>query len=131
MWTKSAPLAVSCLASGIFWDVDHIADFLAFSGEKISLSGFFSWCDDARWKRVTLLLHSYELYIAGAALALLRLPAEPVSHGILIGAGLHLAMDQMGNRRQPDGKLLHPCFYFLTFRLLSGFSRDKMVTSPQ
>jgi len=133
-WTKSTPLAVSCLISGIFIDVDHIADFFIFSGEKFSLSNFFSWCDDVRWSHVTLLFHSYELYILFAALTFIRWPGNIIAHGVLAGVGLHLVMDQLGNREQPNGITLKPLFYFLTFRWLANFEREKMIdrrTGPQ
>ena len=117
--TASPPVAISCLLSGIFLDVDHLLDFYLLSGERFTVKGFISWCDDVRWTRIYLFLHSYELYLLLALAA--RLLASEVLTGILLGAGLHLAMDQAGNVR------LNKWFYFLTFRYRSGFKKALLL----
>ena len=61
----------------------------------------------------------------GAAYALTGSPAMAVScllSGVLLGTGLHLLMDQLGN------KALNKWFYFMTFRYRSGFASGALTT---
>jgi len=122
--TSSVAMAAACVVAGVLWDLDHIADYLVFSGEKFTVRDFFSWCDDNRWQRVTLLLHSYELYALLAFWTLLY--GGPPAYGVLFGAGLHMLLDQTGNI---NTKVLRmsPWFYFLSFRIMSGFRKEKMT----
>lgn len=130
-WTKSAAPAAGCLGGGILLDLDHVADFLVFSGEKFTVPDFLSWCNDVRWKKVTLLLHSYELFAVFAVWTLARAGAETNGglflHGALAGAGLHMLMDQFGHNLVPRKRDVSPWFYFLTYRLLHDFSREKLL----
>lgn len=112
--TGSAELSVYCLLSGVLLDLDHLADFFLLAGEPFTFKGFFSWCHDMRWKKIYLVLHSYELYLL-LLLAAWLFPSRALT-GFLLGMGLHLLMDQAGN------KALHKWFYFLIFRYRSGFS---------
>lgn len=112
--TGSAELSVSCLLSGVLLDVDHLADFFLLSGEPFTIKGFFSWCHEMRWKKIYLVLHSYELYFL-LLLAAGLFPGRALT-GVLLGMGLHLLMDQLGNRD------LNKWFYFMTFRYRSGFA---------
>lgn len=117
--TGSAELSVSCLLSGVLLDVDHLADFFLLAEEPFTFKGFFSWCHDMRWKKIYLVLHSYELYL----LLLLAAPLFPgrALTGVLLGMGLHLLMDQAGNTA------LHKWFYFMTFRYRSGFASSVLA----
>ena len=125
--TNSCALAGACLVSGVLWDLDHVADFLVFSGEKFTIDNFFSWCNDNRWQRVTLLLHSYELYALLAVWTLFY--GGPAAYGVLLGAGLHLLLDQLGNRRPLPGLEFSPYFYFLYFRCTADFRKERMLFS--
>lgn len=62
VYSGSVPMAASCLASGVLIDLDHVVDFHLFSGERFSIANFFSWCNECRWQRITLIFHSYELF---------------------------------------------------------------------
>ncbi|MDA8130114.1 MAG: hypothetical protein M0011_01285 [Elusimicrobia bacterium] len=117
--TGSAAMTASCLLSGIFLDVDHLLDFWLLSGEKFTPGGFLSWCHELRWKKIYLLLHSYELFLL-LSLSAWLFPGRAIE-GALLGMGLHLLMDQAGNRG------LSRWFYFMTFRWLSGFSRGALA----
>ncbi|MBI4350366.1 MAG: hypothetical protein HY550_02900 [Elusimicrobia bacterium] len=117
--TGSAAMAVSCLASGILLDADHLLDFYLLAGEPFSVKGFVSWCDELRWEKIYLALHSYELYVL-LVLAARLFPGE-ILYGVLLGMGLHLFMDQTGN------KPLNKWFYFMTFRYRSGFAKSALT----
>ncbi|MDA8131001.1 MAG: hypothetical protein M0011_05805 [Elusimicrobia bacterium] len=117
--TGSAGMSVSCLLSGVLLDADHLPDFWLLSGERFTLKGFFSWCNELRWKRIYLFLHSYELFLL-LALSAWAFPGRALE-GALLGMGLHLLMDQAGNRG------LDRRFYFLIFRYRAGFSREALA----
>jgi hypothetical protein len=102
-------------------DLDHFADFLIFSREPFSIRNFFSWCYDSRWKRMTVMLHSYELIATLAAAA--HYLGNPLLKGITLGAALHLLLDQSANIK---GARLSPWYYFLAYRSAMGFRRDRM-----
>jgi hypothetical protein len=123
-YSRSVPEAVSCLLSGILIDLDHIADFHLFSGERFSLSNFFAWCNESRWQRITVIFHSYELL--GILCAVAYYLDSAVLLGIVWGAGLHLLLDQLGNLRPYR---LSPWFYLLGYRIVLGFRRDNLQLS--
>jgi hypothetical protein len=123
--SHSAPESAVCFLSGVLIDLDHLIDFYLFSGEKFSVEAFFSWCLE-RWKKITLLFHSYELY------GMLCLAAgyfdSAVLRGVLWGAGLHLGLDQIANSRKYR---LSPWFYLLGYRIAVGFKRERLMLSSQ
>ena len=119
--TRSWQLAVSSFLSGVFIDIDHILDFLLFSDEKFSVKNLFSWCCSGRWKKITLLLHSYEIYFILIIIAY-YFPSE-ILLGILFGAGLHMILDQA---RNPACENLSRWFYFLSYRIYAGFSKENI-----
>ena len=123
-YSRSVPTAVSCLVSGVLIDLDHVVDFHLFSGERFSLTNFFSWCNESRWQRITLIFHSYELF--GILCAVAYYLDNAVLRGIVWGAGLHLLLDQLGN---PRTVRLSPWFYLLGYRIAKGFRRDKLQLS--
>ncbi|HAM34960.1 MAG TPA: hypothetical protein DCP85_03405 [Elusimicrobia bacterium] len=125
--TGSATMAVAATLSGIFIDLDHLADFLILSGEKFSIRAFFRWCEDMKWERIFLLLHSFELWSLAALLAFwLR---NELLIGLTLGAAGHLILDQIGNRNLKNGRLC-AWFYFLSYRCRVGFRRALLVHDP-
>ncbi len=123
--SHSIPESTICFAGGILIDLDHVIDFVLFSGEKFSPGNFVSWCEN-RWQRVTLLFHSYEL-LSLLFIIMVYLDSA-VLRGILWGAGLHLLLDQLWN---PKAYGLSPLFYFIGFRIAAGFRREKMQVSQR
>lgn len=121
--TQSVPMAIASFISGVLIDLDHVFDFLVFSKEKFSIKGFFSWCYDTKWERVTLLFHSYELYLALGIIVYFY--PNKILIGVLFGSGLHLILDQIGNRIH--GR--YPMFYFLTYRCFVGFRKSKLLVN--
>ena len=118
--TGSPAISVSCLLSGVLLDVDHLLDFYLLTDERFTFNGFLSWCHELRWKKIYLVLHSYELYFLLVLAACLF--TSEVLTGVLLGMGLHLLMDQLGNTA------LNKWFYFMTFRYRSGFASSALAT---
>jgi len=116
--TGSQAISVSCLLSGILLDVDHLADYCLLTDERFTFKGFLSWCYELKWKKIYLVLHSYELYLL-LLLAACVFPCGALL-GVLLGMGLHLLMDQTGNTG------LSKWFYFITFRYRSGFASSAL-----
>ena len=123
-YSRSVPEAASCFVSGVLIDLDHVVDFHLFSGERFSLANFFSWYSENRWRRLTLIFHSYELF--GILCAVAYYLDNAVLRGIVWGAGLHLLLDQLVNTRTSR---LSPWFYLLGYRIAMGFRRDKLQSS--
>lgn len=120
--TSSLTMAASALLSGIFIDIDHVIDFFLFSGERFSFKGFTSWCYEGRWNKLILMFHSYELFVL-YSLLVYKYPT-PLFVGILCGVGLHLTLDQLGNRHLIKAFTISKWFYFFTFRAWGGFHKD-------
>lgn len=118
----SAGMAAACLAGGVLLDLDHLPDYLLDTEEPPTLRGFFAWCYELKWRKVYLLLHSYEL-LALLAAACFFSPG-PALRGFALGMALHLAMDQLGNTA------LDRRFYFLVFRYRAGFVRE-LLAAPR
>jgi len=129
--TQSMQLAASAFVSGVFIDLDHIFDFLVFSGERFSIKRFFSWFWDTRWEKITILFHSYELYL-GLGIMVFFYPND-ILIGVLLGGGLHLILDQIGVYSFDFRFDLKPApmYYFLTYRCFVGFHKDKLLVSHQ
>ena len=124
--TSSVEMASAALFVGIFLDIDHIIDFFLFSWERFSISGFRSWCYEGRWERLILIFHSYELYALFGLLVYYN--PHPVLLSIFCSVGLHLILDQIGNRYLIKAFVISPWFYFFTFRAWGGFHKDWMRT---
>lgn len=120
--TQSVQMAVATFASGVLIDLDHLFDFLVFSKERFSIKNFYSWCYNGKWEKITLLCHSYELYLALGIIAYFY--PNHILIGFLLGGGLHLILDQIGNRIYG---FRFPMFYFLTYRCYMGFHKSKLL----
>lgn len=129
--TKSKLIAISAFVSGVLIDLDHIFDFLVFSGERFSIKRFFSWFWDTRWEKITILFHSYELYLVLGIIAFFY--PNDILIGVLLGGGLHLILDQIGVFNFDFRSYLKPApmYYFLTYRCFVGFHKDKLLVSQQ
>lgn len=123
--SHSLQMALTCLLAGILIDLDHVFDFLFFSKEKLSVRSVFLWCNQAKWQKVTLIFHSYELFFV-LAVAVFYFP-NAVLMGFLFGMGLHLLLDQFGNRYFNKIFRLNLFFYFMIYRTLKGFKKENML----
>jgi membrane-bound metal-dependent hydrolase YbcI (DUF457 family) len=126
--TRSPTLTAAALLSGIFIDLDHLADFLLLSGEKFSVPNFFSWCEEVRWDRIFIVLHSIELLALTAVLAYWR--RSDLLLGFVFGAGSHLLLDHVGNREPIADQRFSAWFYFLSYRWGAGFRKTRLIQSP-
>jgi hypothetical protein len=122
--TQSAAISIVAFLSGIFIDIDHIFDFLIFSGEKFSIKNMFRWCHEVRWKKITLIFHSYEFYLI-LGIITYNFPHD-ILIGLMAGTGFHIMLDQIGNCFLCKNPRLFPWFYFLTYRVNAGFHKDKL-----
>ena len=115
---------MAALLSGIFIDLDHLIDFLIFSKERFLLRDLLKWCE-TDWERSIFPFHSWEAYLI-FALFTYYLP-HPAQFGLLLGCGLHLLLDQIGNRYFLKHDSIRPLFYFITYRALKGFRKEGML----
>lgn len=122
MAAGSAPMAVSCLVSGVLIDLDHVLDFCLLSGERFSVRRFMDWCVKMEWNRIFLFLHSIELFLLYALFVYFY--RSDIAIGVLLGTGVHLLLDQIFNRDMDRDYVLSKYFYFLIFRAWCGFRRD-------
>lgn len=126
-YSHSVPEAAICFVSGTLIDLDHLIDYHLFSGEKFAVKDFFSWCNDDRWEKVSLIFHSYELF--GIMCIAANYLGSEVLRGVLWGSGLHLLLDQIMNKNRKTFQL-SPWFYFLCYRIAVGFRREKLLLTP-
>src|SRR3989442_5997399 len=96
--TGSAPLAAGIVAGGFLIDVDHLADYLIVERRReLTPAAFLRHYIEGHTRRVVLVLHSYELWLALAALAWWLDSAW--LPGYLAGGAMHLGRDIGVNRR--------------------------------
>lgn len=123
--TGSAELAAGCLAGAFLIDVDHYVDYLTVERQwrRPGPGAFLRYYFALRCRRLVLPLHSIELTIALAAVALLW--PHPVPLGYLAGSTLHLVLDILVNGEQLR---CHPVlFYSFVYRVRAGFSGDRLL----
>ena len=128
LYLKSLTAAIGCFAVGVFVDIDHFPDYLAYCRFKgISLRAFFHACHNIKLKKLYLLFHSYEIVPVLFAAGYLT-GWNDLMVGITAGFLLHLVADQISNRKKYACRRL---FYFFTYRLLKGFRRELLVETPE
>ncbi len=111
MWaaTKSPYSMLAASVTGVAVDLDHLVEY-------------YLWFIKEDNSRVFYLLHSYELLIP-CILAGVLSGGDPVVIGVSAAFLGHLLTDQIANP-------MHPLAYFLTFRVINGFNRAKLVRQP-
>lgn len=112
-WESAAAFS----ATGIFIDLDHLADYWRETGMNSDVPRFMNYFSTRQPQHLLLFLHCWELPALALAIAAARgwQPAWIV-WGI-IGWFLHLALDQKYNH-------LHRFSYFFFFRLRHGFKSE-------
>lgn len=111
---RSAASALACFTAGVFIDLDHIVDYYVNYGPSFRTTHFFRVFRDDVFKHVVVFLHSWEWMLVCLAI-LWFLDWKPAAVGFFIGAFAHLALDNLFNNHSPPA-------YFITYRLLHGFS---------
>ncbi|MBU0951293.1 MAG: hypothetical protein KKH91_00485 [Elusimicrobia bacterium] len=91
---KSYEVAISVLLAGIFIDLDHLFDyFMDVKKITFGFSDFFYRLNEARLKKVYVLLHSYEV-LAVFTFIVIKLKT-PILLGAYIGVLTHFMADIM------------------------------------
>lgn len=134
--TQNRRAAVSSFLAGVFWDLDHVADYMIQYGIPWNLGVFFRRFYKREIPRVVLLLHSWEIVALMVGFTGLRIcsfyrgknqgtsattkvPWALV--GTVVGAVSHLLSDQIVNKPRPRA-------YFFVSRLRSGFAHHKLFS---
>lgn len=107
------------LVAGILIDLDHYIDYIrergiSFNFKKVCDVCIYAYMD---FKKVTVLLHSYELLIL-LWLAIFIFNLDLAWKHLALGFTLHLFIDQMVNPVMPFS-------YFLSFRIANNFETKK------
>ena len=97
---KSWGLAIASFLSGVFIDLDHVADFIREYGWSLNVKKFFRVFHNGCFKKVILLFHGWEWLLLWTALAWLT-SWNPWITGILIGLTQHLILDTYYNAPTP------------------------------
>ncbi len=106
--------------SAVLVDADHVLDYLIATGRFEGLDHFFDFFHRGRLKKILVLFHSYELWLAELVFLPLLLPPA-LALGILAGHLYHLLIDQLFNPVNRWG-------YFLTWRLRKRLDYELFFT---
>ena len=114
------------IASGAFLlDLDHMVDYLVHKkGRQISIQEFLMPGQPSTWQRMVFFMHGYEWIVGLGWLAWNY--HLPILSWMVCGAGIHLLMDEVGNRLPGNRHRISPFFYFFCFRLNKGFQTKKI-----
>jgi hypothetical protein len=119
LYFKSPGCAVVSFITGVFIDLDHLFDYYTSHRFTLSLKRIYCACVRIRFKRLFILLHSYEL-IAVLWIAIYVFSLSNMWKAAAIGLTQHIILDQITNPISAFG-------YFLTYRILNRFGRDRIV----
>jgi len=132
---------VGAIIGGVFIDADHVLDQLwsIYHGAPYRKGNVASresqgselsprrrripidWLRSRKLIRLPLIFHSYELLAVVVVVAVLV--RTPVLVGLVMGYGLHIALDLIRHHHE----FLSPLFYLLSYRLRVGFRRDRLI----
>ena len=116
---KSGGCGLISFIAGTLIDLDHLFDYFVSHRFTLSIKRIYCACRRTRFKRLFILLHSYEL-IAVLWIAIYAFSLSNMWKAAAIGLTQHLIFDQMTNP-------IHRFGYFLTYRLMNRFSRDRII----
>src|SRR5439155_23708355 len=98
--TGSIPLTAGFVVGGFLIDVDHVVDYLLVERRReFTPAAFLRYYTEGHARRMVLALHSYEVFLALAALALWLVSVWVA--GFLAWGALYLALAIGLNRRLP------------------------------
>ena len=124
--TGSLPLTAGVVAGGFLIDVDHLVDYVLVERRReLTPAAFLRHYTDGHMRRVVLALHSYEVFLALAALAWWLGSAWLA--GYLAGGAMHLGLDLGFNGRLTPRNIF--AFYSLGFRWVHGFDAEALFGS--
>lgn len=116
--SRSLPSSLVCFISGFLIDSDHFLDYYFDTGTIITNpKKLYSWCTELKFKKIRLLLHSYEL-VFPLWLAIYFFNLNIYWIAVVFGMTQHMVLDQIGNR------VARPFSYFLTYRIRKKFNTE-------
>ena len=122
--TGSTALTTGLAAGGFLIDVDHIIDYVLFERQRDLRPGsFLRYYVNGLARRNVLVLHSYELLAALAAIAWAS--GSEWLWGWVLGMLLHLPLDVVFNGKFASAGLVH--FYSFIVRARVGFRADRFT----
>jgi hypothetical protein len=127
--TGSIAFTAGVALGGVLIDVDHVVDYILFERRReLSPRAFLRHYAEQRHQHVVLLLHSYELM--GALAALAWATGCVWLWGYLVGMALHLPLDIVFNGRRLSRNLVP--FYSFAYRWRARFRSAALlgVTAP-
>jgi hypothetical protein len=116
--TRDIQAAAAFGLTGIFIDLDHLADYLYETGFNTDLKRFMKYHSSRGPRHLWLWLHSWEAVLVCLLAAWLAQGNQLLLFGGL-GWLFHMLIDQFSNR-------LHPLAYFLWFRVQNKFIPEKI-----
>jgi hypothetical protein len=115
--TGSVTGSVAVFFGGFFIDFDHFIDFWMYKRKVTYTNEFFSKYH-MRFGKVLIPLHSVELLWVMYMVQMLT--GSVLLLGLCAGMAVHLVMDMFGNG-------LNPFSYFLFYRLINRFDKDRLL----
>jgi hypothetical protein len=125
IYAVTGDLAASAAFSltGIFVDLDHLADYWRDTGFNLRVRSFFAHFDRKAPPRLWIFCHGWEWPFLGMVLFLSRFHQPWLAAGTA-GWFLHLSLDQYFNHFKPLG-------YSLVYRASRGFRSRDFVRAHQ
>lgn len=127
LYFKSLACGIASFLTGVFLDVDHFIDCYINYGLMFDLRNFYSYCMQTKFDRLTLLFHSYELVII-LWVAIFVFTLDDIWKAVAIGVTQHIIIDHFVNTRKRGFRKRG---YFLIFRLINRFKKDRLVRGPR
>jgi hypothetical protein len=116
--TGSIPLTAGLVVGGFLIDVDHVVDYLLVERQReLTPAAFLRHYTEGHARRMVLAFHSYEVFLALAALAWWL--GSGWLTGYLAGGVMHLVLDIGFNGRLTPRNIF--AFYSFGFRWAHGF----------
>jgi len=127
--TGSVPVALGVVAGGFLIDTDHLVDYVLVERRReLTPAAFLRHYNEGHTRRVVLVLHSYEVFLALAGLAWWLDSAWLA--GYLAGGAMHLVLDIIFNGRLTPKSIF--AFYSLGFRFAHAFDAAALFgTEPR
>ena len=113
--TRSKILALVSFFTGVFLDIDHVADYWIEHPMSFNVGHFFEIFETCRIDKTYLWFHSLELFLPLAAVTVLT--RSEIMLGLSIGFAQHMLFDSIFN-------FIYPTSYFLYYRWSKGFASE-------
>lgn len=122
--TKSLSGALTCVASGVLVDLDHIIEYGKYCfdyKQKWSWKEFFSGTYFDVKETVYVVFHSWEVAVLLAILLIMKKNGDGyMLFGAFMGYSLHLVLDQIGNN-------LKKFSYFELYRFKNKYEQTLLI----